>query len=259
MTGLLHEREFSRKAFVKGGGALIVGFSVAGAGLGAKTAKATDSPFASNGPYDQFQIDSWITINADNTASIKSGSISQGTGSTTGILMIAAEELDMDLGQVVHVQSDTDVTPDTGPKLASNTIKNAGMGVRAAAAAARQALLALASTQLGVPASSLSVSSGVVSGGGKSVTYGQLLGGKLFNVQMPASWNMGPPPTVFFLGGLQPGQSPTKPVSQYKVVGTSPPEIDIPGIVTGTGVYIQNVRVPGMLHGRWVRPRGQSV
>jgi nicotinate dehydrogenase subunit B len=259
MTGFLHEKEFSRKAFVKGGGALVVGFSVAGAGLGAKTAKAADSPFASNGPYDQFQIDSWITINADNTASIKSGSISQGTGSTTGILMIAADELDMDLSQVVHVQSDTNVTPDTGPKLASNTIKNAGMGVRAAAASARQALLALASTQLGVPASSLSVNKGVVSGGGKSVTYGELLGGKLFNVRMPPSWNMGPPPTVFFLGGLQPGQSPAKPVSQYKVVGTSPPEIDIPGIVTGTGVYIQNVRIPGMLHGRWVRPRGQAV
>src|SRR6476646_5996710 len=128
MTVLLHEKEFSRKAFVKGGGALIVGFSLAGSAFAAK-ARAADSPFASNGPYDQFQIDSWITINADNTASIKSGSISQGTGSTTGILMIAAEELDMDLSQVAHVQSDTNVTPDTGPKLASNTIKNAGLGV----------------------------------------------------------------------------------------------------------------------------------
>jgi nicotinate dehydrogenase subunit B len=173
--------------------------------------------------------------------------------------MIAAEELDLEFSRVSHVQSDTNVTPDTGPKLASNTIKNAGLGVRAAAASARQALLGLASTQLGVPASSLSVSKGVVSGGGKSVTYGELLGGKLFNVRMPASWNMGPPPTVFFMGGIQPGQSPAKPVSQYKVFGTSPPEIDIPGIVTGTRVYIQNIRVPGMLHGRWVRPRGQPV
>jgi CO/xanthine dehydrogenase Mo-binding subunit len=257
MTEMLN-KEFSRKSFVKGGGALIVGFSALGASLAGK-AQAADSPYASNGPYDQFQIDSWITINADNTASIKSGSISQGTGSTTGILMIAAEELDMDFSQVSHVQSDTNVTPDTGPKLASNTIKNAGLGVRAAAASARQALLDLASKQLGVPVAQLSVTKGVVSGGGKSVTYGELLGGKLFNIRMPASWNMGPPPTVFFLGGIQPGQSPAKPVSQYKVVGTSPPEIDIPGIVSGTGVYIQNIRVPGMLHGRWVRPRGQGV
>jgi len=98
MTEML-KKEFSRKSFVKGGGALIVGFSVLGAFAG--KAQAADSPFASNGPYDQFQVDSWITINADNTASIKSGSISQGTGSTTGILMIAAEELDMDMSQVL--------------------------------------------------------------------------------------------------------------------------------------------------------------
>ena len=79
MTEML-KKEFSRKTFVKGGGALIVGFSLAGAGLAGK-AQAADSPFASNGPFDQYQIDSWIAINADNTASIKSGGILQGTGS----------------------------------------------------------------------------------------------------------------------------------------------------------------------------------
>jgi CO/xanthine dehydrogenase Mo-binding subunit len=177
-----------------------------------------------------------------------------------GILMIAAEELDMDMSQMVHVHADTNVTPDTAPKLASNTIVyGAGRGVRSAAAWARQALLGLASTQLGVPASSLSVTKGVVSGGGKSVTYGELLGGKLFNVRMPASYNMQDTSNIRFSGGLQAGQSPAKPISQYKVVGTSPSEVDIPGIVTGTLTYIQHIRVPGMLHGRWVRPPGQAV
>jgi CO/xanthine dehydrogenase Mo-binding subunit len=90
---------------VKGGGALIVGFSLAGAGLTGK-AQAADSPYASN-PIDQLQIDSWLAIHADNTASINSGSISQGTGATTGILMIAAEELDMDFSQVSHVPYDS--------------------------------------------------------------------------------------------------------------------------------------------------------
>jgi CO/xanthine dehydrogenase Mo-binding subunit len=122
----------------------------------------------------------------------------------------------------------------------------------------------MASTQLGVPVSGLSVKSGVVSGGGKSVTYGQLVGGKLFNVRMPASYNMTPviPPTPNaggFSGGIQPGQAPAKPVSQYTLVGTRAPRIDIPPIVTGSEVYIQNVRVPGMLHGRIVRPRGQAL
>src|SRR5439155_26408796 len=92
MTGLLHEKEFSRKTFLKGGGALIVGFSMLGAAAAGKAA-AADSPFASNGPYDHYQVDSWIVINADNTATIKSGAIQQGTGSDTAVLQIAAEEL----------------------------------------------------------------------------------------------------------------------------------------------------------------------
>src|SRR5439155_19420792 len=187
MTGLLHEKEFSRKNFLKGGGALIVGFSLSGAAIAGK-AQAADSPYASNGPFDQFQIDSWITINADNTASIKTGGSLQGTGSDTGLLMIAGEELNMDMSQLEFVLADTNVTPNTGKHSASNTIKNAGPGVRAASAHAAQVLLGLASKQLGVPASQPSVSKGVVFGGGKSVRYGQLLGVKLFNGLVAASY-----------------------------------------------------------------------
>ena len=117
----------------------------------------------------------------------------------------------MDMSQLQFVLADTNVTPDTGMHSASNTITHAGPGVRAAAASAAQALLGLASTQLGVPAAQLSVSKGVVSGGGKSVTYGELIGGKLFNVRMPASYNMDRT-SIFpgFVGGIQPGQSPAK-------------------------------------------------
>jgi CO/xanthine dehydrogenase Mo-binding subunit len=258
MTELL-SKEFSRRSFLKGGGALIVGFGVAAAAGG--KAHAQESPYASNGPPDHYQVDSWIAIHADNTASVKSGAILQGTGSETGILMIAAEELDMDLAQVKHVHAETNLVPQTGAKVASNTIVHAGPGVRAAAAHARLALLDLASKQLGVPTTSLTVSKGVVSGGGRSVTYGQLIGDKLLNVRMPASYamesrNTGP---FGFTGGLRAGQSPAKPVDAYKVVGTRAPRIDIPGIVTGTMDFIQNVRLPGMLHGRLVRPRGQAL
>ena len=267
MTEMLN-KEFSRTSFVKGGGALIIGFSVLGSALAGK-ASAADSPYASN-PIDQFAIDSWITIHADNTATIKTGGIKQGTGSDTALLMIAGEELDMDMSQLEFVIADTNVTPNTGPHFGSNTIINAGAGVRAAAASAKQVLLGLASNQLGVSTSQLSVDKGVVTGGGKSVTYGQLLGSKLFNVSMPASWSMNPTPNTTggaFNGprpgvpgqGIQAGQAPAKPVSQYKLVGTSPPRIEIPAIVTGSEVYIQNIRVPGMLHGRVVRPRGQTV
>jgi len=264
MTGFLHEKEFSRKTFLKGGGAMIVGFSVLGALAGKARAGdsidiAGDSPFASNA-IDQNQVDAWLTINADNTAWVKSGAIFQGTGSTTGVLMIAAEELDMDLSQLSLVQDDTDVTPNTGQKDASNTIVGgAGRGTRAAAAWARQTLLGMASTKLGVPVSALSVSKGVVSGGGKTVSYGDLIGGKLFHVTMPASYDLQHADGIFTSAGLSAGTAPAKPIANYTVVGTSPQRFDIPGIVTGTSAYIQNVRVPGMLHGRVVRPRGQRA
>jgi nicotinate dehydrogenase subunit B len=264
MTGLLHEKEFSRKSFLKRGGALIIGFSVAGAGL-AGTAKAAGSPLSPFGSelIDPSQIDSWLVIHSDNTATIKSGAVQQGNGSDTSILQIAGEELGMDMSQLSFAVYDTSVTPNTGGKGASNTIyASAGRGTRAAAASAYQTLLGLASTQLGVPVSQLSVSKGVVSGGGKTVTYGSLIGDMLFNVQMPASWNMQVASSAAALpatSGLQPGKAPAKPVSQYKLVGTSPPRTEIPAIANGSFVFIQNIRIPGMQHGRIVRPIGQAV
>ncbi len=136
MTGLLHEKEFSRTSFIKGGGALIVGFSLAGAGL-ASRAQAAVSPFASNGPYDMSQLDTWITINADTTASIRTGRVELGQGAPTGLLQIAAEELSMDMSQVVFVPHDTDMTPNTGETSASSSIVRAGPPLRAASATRR--------------------------------------------------------------------------------------------------------------------------
>jgi nicotinate dehydrogenase subunit B len=261
----MNEREFSRRSLVKSGGALIVGFSVlgdlAGKARGADqiVREAGANPYASP-PIDQNQVDAWLTINADNTAWVKSGAIFQGTGSETGVLMIAAEELGMGLDQMALVQDDTAITPNTGQKDASNTIVGgAGRGTRAAAAWARQTLFGLASTQLGAPVASLTVSKGVVSAGGKSVTYGQLIGGKLFNVTMPADYDLQQADGIFTTSGLSAGVAPAKPTSSYTLVGTSPPRIDVPSIVTGTQTYIQNVRLPGMLHGRVVRPRGQRA
>ena len=263
MTGFMHEKEFSRKSFLKGGGALIVGFSLAGASLAGKAA-AADSPYASNGPPDMYQIDSWITVHTDNTASLLTHSIELGQGAPTGLLQVAAEELDMDMSQLAFVTDDTNVMPDTGRTAGSKSAKSTGPKVRAASANAKQVLLGLASTQLGVPVSSLSVSSGVVSGGGKSVTYGALLGGQLFNVRMPASYgfranNIGPDTSTGDTTGLLQGVAPAKAPSQYGIVGTRVPRIDIPAKVLGTYTYVHNLRVPEMLHGRIVRPRGQGA
>jgi len=267
MTGFLHEQEFSRRTFVKAGGALIVGFSTLGAALGAKASAAgSNGTFDSFGPYDSNQIDSWIAVHGDNTASIKLGMIELGQGSTTGLLMIAAEELNMDLSQLRMIANDTNLTPNQGGTYGSQAVHVGGKQTRAAAAAAYQALLGMASSRLGVPAASLSVSKGVVSGGGKTVTYGQLIGDKLFNTAIPANYNLTAIPS-FFGGppaagpGLDPGAPGTKPLGSYTLVGKSPspPRIDIPAKVLGTYTYVHNVRLPGMLHARVVRPRGQGA
>jgi len=223
----------SRRSFVKAGGALVVGVS----------ALRVDRPSAAAaGPPDPAQADSYLTIHADNTASVKSGRVEIGQGSSTGLLLLVAEELDLDLDQLVFVRHDTSVTPNTGGTFGSSSIAIAGQMLRSACWSARQTLLSLASSRLGVPVSSLSVSRGVVSGGGGTVTYGELVDGRLLSVQLPA-------PLV------RPGAPPSKPVSSYRLVGISRMHrLDIPAKVAGTYTYVHNVRVPGMLHGAVVRP-----
>jgi len=142
-------------------------------------------------------------------------------------------------------------TPDTwrngnGGGGGSGGIISRALPVRAAAVAARGALLGMAATQLGVAASALTVSKGVVSGGGKSVKYSDLLGGKLFKITMnPASLNI--------------GVAPAKPVAAYSIVGKTTPRIELADKVTGKYTYVHNIRVPGMLHARVVRPRAQGA
>jgi CO/xanthine dehydrogenase Mo-binding subunit len=228
---------FTRKTFLAGSGALVVGFTLAGTGT-ASAARAAARRGDTPGPPDPTAIDSWIQINADNTATIYHGKVELGQGSPTGLLQIAAEELDLTMSQVKGVRVDTNVTPDQSFTAGSTSISDGGPQVRKAAAEARRALLQLASVKLGVAASALSVSNGIVTGGGQSVKYGELLGGKLFNVQMT-------------------GTAPLKKVSDYRLVGTRAQRLDIPAKVAGTYTYMHNVRVPGMVHARVVRPRGQ--
>jgi CO/xanthine dehydrogenase Mo-binding subunit len=253
---VLLERDFSRKAFLKTGGALVVGFSVLGA---AGEAAAAESPYASHGPFDQGRIDSWLVVNADNTVTLKPGKVELGQGTMTGLMMVAAEELDVGLASIRPVMNvDTNISANQGATVGSQGIQTGGKQIRAAAAAAKGALLDLASAQLGVPRASLSVNDGVVSGGGRSATYGQLVGHQLLNVRIP---------NVPFGATSMPnsaarssGASGTKPIGQYKLVGkTGTARIDIPDKVTGRFVYTHNIKVPGMVHGRVVRPRGQGA
>jgi CO/xanthine dehydrogenase Mo-binding subunit len=186
-------------------------------------------------------IDSWVAINADNTATIYFGKIDI-TGAPTGLLMIAAEELDFSIRQVTAAPWNTDVSPNQGFTAGSNSISGGGPQVRQAAAEARAVLLGLAAKQLGVATSQLTVQEGVVSvktDPSKKVSYGELLGGKLFAA----------PNT---------GKAALKPVGEYKLVGKRVKRKDTPAKVTGAHPYVHQLRLPGMLHGRVVRPLGQG-
>jgi len=224
----------TRRDLVKGG-ALIVGFALTGRPPAATAATAVA------GPPDPNLIDSWIAIHADNTATVYLGKCELGQGNTTGLLQIAGEELDLGMSQIRTARLDTNVTPNQGPTTSSSSIHRGGPQVRAAAAEARQELLARASTRLGVQTGSLVVSQGVVSidgEEGRSVTYGELIGDKPFEVKFT-------------------GTAPQKPVGRYRLVGTNVPRLDIPAKVAAKYTHMQHVRVAGMLHGRVVRPRGQ--
>jgi nicotinate dehydrogenase subunit B len=257
MTGFMHEKEFSRKSFIKGGSAVVAGLSVAGAGLAGKASAASSAGYLP----DATQLDSWITVNPDNTINLKMSQIEVGNGITTGFLVVLAEELDTDLSQMHYGQShydsagfnsntivDTWIVTSTGGEGGSNAMSGQGPKIRAVGVAARAAMLNLASTQLGVPVASLTVSKGVISGGGKTTTYGAVMGGKLFS-------------QAFTPNTLQPGVAPAKPIANYSMATKRDmaPRKDIPAKVTGQYTYVHNIRVTGMLHGRVIRPHGQGA
>ncbi|MFY9527442.1 MAG: molybdopterin cofactor-binding domain-containing protein [Candidatus Acidiferrales bacterium] len=241
MSSAFQATTFPRRDLLKAGGALIIGFSCAGPFF----AQEEDAVGFVAGPDqpDPNRLDTWLAIHADNTATIFIGFVELGQGASTALLQLAAEELDLEMSQVKSVRVETHSAPNQGGTVAGSAIMRGGPRVRAAAAEARLALLTLASKKLNAPVSHLAVSKGVVSvvdNPKQSVTYGELVGGKPLGVPFT-------------------GKAPLKPASTYTIVGTRVPRIDVPDKVSGKYVYMQHVRVPGMLHGRIVRPRGQAA
>ena len=232
----LDRRDFLRRDFLKTGGAMVIGFSLRG------VASAQERGTVA-GPPDPKLIDTWLAIHSDNTATVYIGFAELGQGASTALPQIAAEELDLDMSQVTSVRLDTNVTPNQGGTYSSASIARGGPQVRTAAAEARQALLQMAGKKLSAPVDQLNVERGVVTVKGdasKQVTYGELVGDKPFGI--PFS-----------------GNALVKSPDQYKLVGTKAPRKDMPAKVRGTYTYIQHVRLPGMLHARVVRPRGQRA
>jgi len=227
-----------RRALLQAGGALVVGFSFLPA-----LARAQDLRTPQPGPPDPEQIDSWIAIHADNTATVFIGFAELGQGCSTALLQVAAEELDLGMDQVKSVGLDTHVTPNQGGTYSSQAVRRGRPQVQRAAAEARAALLALAAERLQLPVTRLAVDNGIVSGNGDDnafVTYGELVGGRLFNQPFT-------------------GTAPLKDPAEYRLVTKPLPRKDIPLKAKGSYRHMQHQRLPGMLHGRIVRPRGQGV
>lgn len=239
----------SRRDLLKSG-ALVVGFNlfepltrVFAQGLQGGT------PLSNTGGLAPDQLDSWLAIAPDGTVNVFTSKVDLGTGTGTALGQIVAEELDVPVLKIRMEIGDTAKSVDQGRTSASRTLERAGPQLRQAAAAARHELLTRASMRLGAPVNQLTVADGVVRVSGSpasSVSYAALVGGKPFDTKISASgeqWDL----------EIAPDVKPKDP-KDYKVVGTSVPRFDLPAKFTGQFLYAHDVRVPGMLHGRVVRP-----
>jgi CO/xanthine dehydrogenase Mo-binding subunit len=232
----------SRRGFVQAGGALLATFGFGRAEAAPKSG-VVDS-------LDPALPQSWIEIHEDNTILIRTGRSDFGQGTIfTAYRQIVAEELGVPFEAITKVVSgDTDRTPDGGGTF--DLLQGGMPNLRKAAAYVHQALLNLASQQLGVSKDQLSVKNGVVSGGGKSVSYGDLVKGQKLNLTIPVKGD------VHSMFGLTvEGNPPLKPVSQYAVVGKSFANPAVISKVSAKETWVSDVRLPGMLHARMVHPK----
>ena len=235
----------TRRQLVKTGGALFVGFGVAG-GLSNNQLKAA----VPKNTLDPTLPGSWIEIHPDNTILIRTGKSDFGQGTTfTAYRQIVAEELSAPFEAITTVvMGDTDRTPD-----GSGAFDFLGRGtpnIRKAAAYTYQALLDLASKRLGVPKDKLTVKDGVVSGGGKSIKYGDLVKGQQLKLTIPVTGDLTNP-----MGLTVTGDPPMKPVNQYTVIGKSYKNTVTASKVTAREQWAADVRLPGMMHARMVHPK----
>jgi len=235
----------SRRAFLQGSGFLVVTLG----------AVAVAGPFAADalaqaaGPYpdpDFRQLDSWIVIHENNTATFYVGKTDCGQGTGTAFRQMMADELDIAYDKTACIMGSTDITVDQGGSGGSDAIQVDGWPMRRTAAEARRVLLEMAAAQFGATADQLVVRDAVVSlkaDASRRITYGELIGGKRFNVTLTGS-------NIDATTGI----AKVKPVHELTIVGQSPQRYDIPAKVDGTLTWAVDMKVPGMVHARNVKP-----
>jgi len=240
----------TRREFLKTSGMLVVGIAASD-----PIAAFVGPPFTggqnATGPYpdpDFRQLDSWIVIRADNSATFFVGKTDLGQGTGTAFRQIMSDELDIAFENTSCVMGRTDVTVDQGGSGGSDALQTDGYPMRRVAAEARRVLLEMASEHFGVPPTALAVSDGVVSTktgdtADRSITYGELIGGRKFNVTLTGKNT-----------DTTTGTAPLKSVQRMKNVGKSPQRYDIPPKVDGSLKWAVDMKAPGMVHARNVRP-----
>jgi nicotinate dehydrogenase subunit B len=235
----------SRRTFLKGAGLLVV--SVGAAHVA--NPFVADASAQAAGPYpdpDFRQLDSWIVIHEDNTATFYVGKTDCGQGTGTAFRQMMSDELDIAYDKTSCIMGSTDITVDQGGSGGSDAIQTDGWPMRRVAAEARRVLLEMAAARLAVPVDQLAVASAVITVKAdptKKVTYGELIGGKRFNVALTGA-------NIDATTGL----AKVKPVQELKMVGQSPQRYDIPAKVDGSLKWAVDVKLPGMVHARNVKP-----
>jgi nicotinate dehydrogenase subunit B len=222
----------NRRNFIRAGGFLALSFAVPGSLGRVVAAEAEKLP---GDLEDTPRLSSWIRINADGTVTLMIGKVELGQGAVTAITQVCADELDVDLSRVQTISGDTALVPNEGVTAGSQSMPNCASAVQQAAAEVRHILLELAAEKLKTPIEHLKVADGTIGDGESEVTYWELVTGR--ELERNAT------------GEIRP-----KAVSDYSYIGKSVPRLDIPAIMTGQALYIQEQRPNGMVHGAVVRP-----
>jgi CO/xanthine dehydrogenase Mo-binding subunit len=224
----------TRRSVLAGTGALVVSFPSVGRLLAqAPQGGASNLP----GSLEKYPfLDSWVRIDADGGVTVFTGKAELGQGIKTALLQVAAEELDVPFAAVKLVTADTARTANEGFTAGSHSMQDSGVAIMHAAAQARAILIAEAARRLGVAADQIKTEAGVARApDGRTLRYGELVSDQFLHVE------------------AQP-QSPLKDPKSFTIVGRPQQRIDIPAKVSGGEAYVQDLRLPGMVHARMVRP-----
>ena len=249
MTKFESTSSFSRRSVLLGGGALVVSV---GAAVSLDTMLSMQAAHAQGAkpPLTPDQLSSYIAVNADGSVAAYFGKMDMGHGLKVAIGQIVAEELDVPFKAVTVYMGDTATSVNQGGASGSTGIQLGGKQMRMAAAEARRVLVEMAAGLLSTPSDKLTVADGMVSATddkSKRISYAQMIGGKYFNVQL--DWNKQYGNALYAPGKAQP-----KKPGEHKIVGQPIKREDVAPKVFAIEDFCTDVKVPGMVHARMIRP-----